>query len=143
MAVRKKVKFRAAGANFDTESEVTMPSFSYSNDGLAQLIVNAWSNQNYRVALLERNLGTGRPTANAVKKATEEVNSLGGLSLKRAVVISEAEHDNHYTMENDDEVVFVLPNVGRQPAPPPNNNPTQQELLATAKLLMACTPNGI
>ena len=143
MAIRKKVKFRAAGANFDTVSEVTTPSFSYSNDGLAQLIVNAWTQPNFKSQLLERNPGTGRPTNNAVKAATEAVNSLGDFSLKRAVVISEAEHDGNYTMEDDDEVVFVLPNESRQPAPAPAPAPSPADLLRTAKLLMACTPNGI
>jgi len=143
MGIRKKVKFRAAGATFDTVSEVTVPSFSYNNPGLADLIVKAWTDDPFRDALLERNPGTGRPTANAVKKATEQVNSFGKLTLKRAVVISEAEHDGNYTMEDDDEVVFVLPNKGRQPAPPPSSAPTPAELLETAKLLMSCTPNGI
>jgi hypothetical protein len=39
-------------------------------------------------------------------------------------------------MENDLEVVFVLPNQNRV-----KNHPTN--ILDTAKLLMACTPNGI
>lgn len=143
MAIRKKVKFRAAGASYDTISEITMPSFSYSNEGLAELIVKAWSDTNFTDELLERNPGTGRPTTAAVKAATDAVNTFGKLSIKRAVIISEAEHDGHYTMENDDEVVFVLPNKGRQPAPPPSSAPTPTELLNTAKLLMACTPNGI
>ena len=39
-------------------------------------------------------------------------------------------------MENENDVVFVLPNKGRI-------DPTGGNLLNTAKLLMACTPNGI
>jgi hypothetical protein len=39
-------------------------------------------------------------------------------------------------MQDDKEVVFVLPNFNRV-----KNNPAN--LLETAKLLMACTPNGI
>jgi hypothetical protein len=45
-------------------------------------------------------------------------------------------HD--YTMQSDDEVVFVLPNESRIVA-----GATQSELLESAKMLMACTPNGI
>jgi hypothetical protein len=52
-------------------------------------------------------------------------------------VITEAEHDHDYTMQNDQEVVFVLPNPERV-TPRPG-----QSLLDTARLLMACTPNGI
>jgi hypothetical protein len=39
-------------------------------------------------------------------------------------------------MQSDDEIVFVLPDTKRVKTPPAN-------LLDTAKLLMACTPNGI
>jgi hypothetical protein len=56
--------------------------------------------------------------------------------LKRAVIISEAEHDDGYTMETPDDVVFVLPNPTRVVL-------TGTSLLESAKLLMACTPNGI
>jgi hypothetical protein len=56
--------------------------------------------------------------------------------LKRAVIISEDEHDRGYTMEFEDDVVFVLPRKSRLGAGGAN-------LLETAKLLMACTPNGI
>jgi hypothetical protein len=55
--------------------------------------------------------------------------------LKRAVIISEKEHDDGYTMEFEDDVVFVLPRKTRLG--------TGADLLNTAKLLMACTPNGI
>jgi hypothetical protein len=142
MAIRKKVKHRKHGATDDAVSEVTIPSFSYSNDGLAQLIINAWADPNgFKKNLLDRHTNTGYPTALAYKTATDAVNSLANMSLKRAVVISEQEHDDHYTMQHDEEVVFVLPNADRQPAAGPA--PSQPELLETAKLLMACTPNGI
>jgi hypothetical protein len=54
----------------------------------------------------------------------------------RAVIISEDEHDNGYTMETVNDVVFVLPNKDRAVL-------TGANLLNTAKLLMSCTPNGI
>jgi hypothetical protein len=116
--------------------EVTMPVFSYfPNDGLAQLIVDAWTDPGQ---LLDRDPHTGNPTAGAVQEATQKVNSLGGFNLQRAVVISEQEHDNDYTMQTDTEVVFVLPNANRKAA-----GGTGLSLLNTARLLMACTPNGI
>jgi hypothetical protein len=141
VGIRKKVK----KGKHDTETDVTQPVFSYSNPGLAQLIVNAWTDTppGFRANLLDRHPVTGLPTATAVKTATNAVNGLGGCSLKSAVVITEAEHDDDYTMQNPDEVVFVLPNDTRQPAPPPAPAPTTPQLLETAKLLMAGTPNGI
>jgi hypothetical protein len=63
-----------------------------------------------------------------------------GFDLKRAVVITEDEHDNDYYL-NEDEVVFVLPDPDRlEPAPTPGR---PANLLRTAKLLMACAPSGI
>jgi hypothetical protein len=54
----------------------------------------------------------------------------------RAVIITEDEHDDDYTSEDELEVVFVLPKLERVVSTPAH-------LLETAKLLMACTPNGI
>jgi hypothetical protein len=74
------------------------------------------------------------PTPAAVQAATLAVNA-AGFNLQRAVVISEKEHDADYQMQADNEVVFVLPNQDRVfPG---------RSLLETARLLMACTPNGI
>jgi hypothetical protein len=116
---------------------VTMPVFSYGpNDGLAQLIVDAWSNESFRKSLLERDTTNPKkpPTPAAVQAATLAVNA-AGFNLQRAVVISEKEHDADYQMQADNEVVFVLPNQDRVfPG---------RSLLETARLLMACTPNGI
>ena len=74
-------------------TDVTMPSFSFGpNDGLAELIVQAWTIKDFRDQLLERD-NTQRPTNGAVKSATDAVNA-AGFNLKRAVVISEKEHDS-------------------------------------------------
>ena len=120
-------------------SDVTVPSFSYApNENLAQLIVQTWSIPTLSDQLLERD-GAGRPTPLAVQTATDAVNA-AGFNLKRAVVISEKEHDGDYTMgDAASEVVFVLPDpvrlgTGFVPG---------QSLLETARLLMSCTPNGI
>ena len=88
--------------------------------------------------LLQRDINNN-PTTTAVQQATNQVNTLGGFNLVRAVVISEEEHDNDYVMQDqfaDTEVVFVLPNNTRIDL-------DGVHLLETAKLLMACTPNGI
>jgi len=39
VAIRKKVRYRRHGEVHDTETDVTMPVTSYSNPGLAELIV--------------------------------------------------------------------------------------------------------
>ncbi|WP_141688048.1 hypothetical protein [Bradyrhizobium paxllaeri] len=128
-----------------TPDTVTIPSFSFSpNDGLAEMIVEAWSNEDFRSKLLEREtpLNPGdspKPTDIAVQIATSSVNARG-FNLKRAVVISELEHDrDNYVMQDANEVVFVLPDQTRIGTP----FASRSSLLDTARLLMACTPNGI
>jgi hypothetical protein len=118
-------------------TEATVPSFSFSpNDSLAQLIVDAWVQDDFRDALLERELDKTTVTPAAAREAKVAL-AARGFYLERPVVITEAEHDNHYTMQADNEVVFVLPNLDRvKPRP-------GQSLLDTARLLMSCTPNGI
>ncbi len=132
MAIRKKVKDKRPHVPANTTSDVAVPVFSYPpSDGLAQVIVDAWANPGH---LLDRD-SKGNPTPVAVQEATTKVNA-AGFDLKRAVVISEEEHDNDYYMQGDEEVVFVLPDKVRVKTP-------AAHLLETAKLLMACTPNGI
>jgi hypothetical protein len=173
MGIRRKVRFRRQGAAYDTDTDtVTTPVMSYTNAGLAELIVRAWNNDAFnwpavpglpptslgspgfpgwpagsvpklRKALLERDTVTKLPTADAVMVATNAVNILAKMDLQRAVVITEAEHDDDYTMQADNEVVFVLPDETRAVFSRPIAANTPAGLLETAKLLMACTPNGI
>jgi len=137
MAIKKPVPHPTmAGATQD----LTLPAFSFApNDALAELIVEAWANKTFRDGLLERDKANPKkPTDAAVQLATSSVNACG-FNLKRAVVISEAEHDADYTMTGPDEVVFVLPDYTRLGTPPV----APGSLLNTARILMACTPNGI
>ena len=127
MAIMKRVK--------GLKDPITVPTFNFGpNDGLAQLIVEAWTNDALREGLLERD-NRDLPTASAVALATAAVNASGGFSLSRAVIISEEEHDRDYVSSDANEVVFVLPNPKRAVGP--------SSLVNTARLLMACTPNGI
>ncbi|MGY4629007.1 hypothetical protein [Bradyrhizobium sp. USDA 4486] len=123
--------------------EITVPEFAIPPDavpGIAQVIVNAWNNDASLANILDRNpsgANKGCATPTAVNQATAAINAaFPGFNLKRAVIISEDEHDAGYTMETADDVVFVLPNPSRVVL-------TGTHLLESAKLLMACTPNGI
>jgi hypothetical protein len=131
MSIIKMVpdKSRAGGA----KKHLVLPAFSFEpTNELAQLIVDAWNKPG---KLLERDPRTLLPTKPAVDEATKRIKK-AGYDLSRAVIITEAEHDNDYIMQSDDEIVFVLPNQKRMATSTTN-------LLDTVKLLMACTPNGI
>jgi hypothetical protein len=136
MAVIRLMPAKAAPANLPANTvarDITQPTLSYPDTDLPRVIVEVWTNPGI---IMQRQ--DGLPTDAAVEAATALINSETGMNLSRAVIITEEEHDNDYTMQNADEVVFVLPNRTRAGA-----NSTQYQLLETAKLLMACTPNGI
>ena len=143
MAIHKRVKDPHKHAPAGATMDVTVPSFSYPpSDKLAQLIVDAWKNVPFptptspglKDLLLDRD-AKGDPTNTALKAARDRL-KLADFDLKSAVVISEEEHDADYYTSDPDEVVFVLPKESRPDMGGAN-------LLNTAKLLMACTPNGI
>ncbi|HEY8442213.1 MAG TPA: hypothetical protein VIK79_12300 [Xanthobacteraceae bacterium] len=122
--------------------EITVPEFAMPPDavpGIAQVIVDAWNGVASLDKILQRETtgaNKGMATQIAVNQATAAINAAApNFDLKRAVIITEDEHDTGYTMETPDDVVFVLPNKSRLGA--------GANLLNTAKLLMACTPNGI
>jgi hypothetical protein len=136
VAIIKRVDDHRPSAAPGAKRDITQPSFSYApTDALADVIVRAWSDNNLYSVLMQRD-SAGGPTTTAVTAATTAING-AGFDLERAVIISEQEHDDDYKMRADNEVVFVLPNKDRAKSTP------QHSLLATAKLLMACTPNGI
>jgi hypothetical protein len=100
--------------------------FSYSpNDSLAQMIVDAWVDDTFRALLLD-------------PKNAKSLLAQRGIHLDSPVVITENEYYQDHTLKSDNEVVFVLPDKQRLGTVPPGQN-----LLDTARLLMACTPNGI
>lgn len=149
MGIHKKIRRR----NNQLTHDAAVPTFSMPPDpNLAQVIVDAWVNANFAytkpdgstetvklgTALMDRD-NKGNPTQKAFDVATQKIRKALNVDLKRAVVISEDEHDNDYYLDAD-EVVFVLPDPDRLNPPP---NTSSANLLATAKLLMACTPNGI
>jgi hypothetical protein len=111
--------------------------FSYHpNDSLAQLVVEAWVDKDFRELLLARE--KGKVTADAARYAKASLAGRG-LYLQHPVVITEDEYNRGYHMQDPTEVVFVLPDQPRVAMTPPPG----QSLLETARLLMACTPHGI
>jgi hypothetical protein len=153
MAIVKKV----TDSNHPSEKKhLVLPAFSFAtNDAsatnLANMIIDAWANVPFTftppggnpitvplgATLIQRDANK-LPTVLAKQTALARVQQAGFANLTGAVVITEVEHDNNYIMQSDSEIVFVLPDQGRV-----NMAPTGQTLLDTAKLLMACTPNGI
>lgn len=102
--------------------------FSYvPNDALAQLVIDAWVNPVIKAKLLDR-------------ATAAEVFAARGFywndTFRKPVVITEAQYNAHYYQQDENEIVFVLPQHD-------GTCPPGQNLLDTAKLLMGLTPNGI
>ncbi len=123
--------------------DLTVPEFAMPPDavpGIAQVIVDAWNGAASLNKILDRvqsGAKKGMATPDAVTQATTAINAANPkYNLQRVVIITEDEHDSGYTMETEDDVVFVLPKKSRVDL-------TGASLLNSAKLLMACTPNGI
>jgi hypothetical protein len=123
--------------------DMTVPEFAMPPDavpGIAQVIVDIWQNKPGLDKIFDRNqtgAHKGMATQDAVDQATVAINAAAPkFNLQRAVIIKEEEHDAGYTMQTENDVVFVLPR-------PERADLTGTDLLNTAKLLMACTPNGI
>ena len=112
-----------------TDEEQRVAEFSYQNDALADLIVKAWTDTTFYDKLIKQN------TEDKRSKAAKDALDARGVNLTAPIVITEDEYYEGYTMWDDAGVVFVLPNAARAD--------TTKPLLEVAKLLMACTPNGI
>ena len=124
-----KHKAGSSGAN---PANVKVADVSYQNDELAALIVRAWTDQ---PAGFSNSLLTGQPLQRMAAAQT----ALQGLpihpiGLASPIVITEDEYNDGWESDSDDQVVFVLPNATRQ---------SGINLVETAKMLMACVPNGI
>jgi hypothetical protein len=122
--------------------ELTVPEFAMPPDavpGIAQVIVDIWqqTKPNLDKIVTERVNGVASPTA--IQQATDAINAADPkFKLWRVEIITEDEHDAGYTTEDVNAVVLVLPNKDRV-----KDTTTSTSLLNSAKLLMACTPNGI
>ena len=121
-----KHKAGSSGAN---PANVKVADVSYQNDELAALIVKAWTDQPTSDSLL-----TGQPLQRmAAAQTSLHSLPLHPIDLASPIVITEDEYDAGWEADDDNQIVFVLPNRARQAG----------DLLENAKLLMACVPNGI
>ncbi|HUL88545.1 MAG TPA: hypothetical protein VLU23_10230 [Pseudolabrys sp.] len=113
------------------DPDVKVADFSYQSDKLAEIITLAWiNNGNY----------AGQLTDHTTNFAKTELENRAGIKLKNPVVLTEDEYNDGWQMVGDDEVIFVLPDVSRVKKTAAD---TSASLLETAKMLMACVPNGI
>jgi hypothetical protein len=112
----------------DSTKNEEVADFTYApNDSLAQMIVDAWVDPEFKKVLLN--------PANAKALFATRGFYWNG-TTRKPVVITEEEYNAGYSMKHHDEIVFVLPT--HNGACPPG-----QTLLNTARLLMAATPHGI
>lgn len=122
-------KHKRPGSN---DPDVKLADFSYQNVEIAAMIVKAWTDPNFRDGLVGDATNVSIPTrkANAIAALGALAHPIG---LTSPIVLTEAEYDDGWDSDDPDQVVFVLPNRPRQSG----------DLLESAKLLMACVPNGI
>jgi hypothetical protein len=112
----------------DKDQKSKVADFSLApSDSLAQMVVDAWVNEDYKKMLLKRE--------NA-KALFAERGYFWSSATKTPVVITEDAYNSGHSVDHPNDLVFVLPNHD-------GKCPPGQTLLETARLLMACTPNGI
>jgi hypothetical protein len=108
--------------------------FTYEpNDALAQMIVDAWVDKHFKSLLLK---GTNDQRRDAAKALFGTRGFFWDGTTRVPIVISEEEYNDGWVQSHPDEICFVLPNHS-------GICPPGQNLLETARLLMAATPNGI
>lgn len=113
------------------EPDVKVADVSYTSAGLARIVARAWiNNNNYKRDLLSNN----------TQFIQTQILNEASLKLQNPVVITEKEYNDGWDQDSDNQVVFVLPDVERVNK---TNQDTEDTLLETAKMLMACVPNGI
>ena len=120
------------GSSGTNKADVKVADVSYQNEELAAMIVRAWTDQpaGFQNSLL---VGSSLQRMAAAQAALQGF-PIHPIGLASPIVITEDEYNDGWECDNDEQVVFVLPNAARQ---------SGTNLLETAKMLMACVPNGI
>jgi hypothetical protein len=128
----RKQEKRERGIFKHGDPDVKVADFSYQNDEIAQyIVVRCWTNDPFRDSLV----GAATPMNQRQNNAQNALRTLPTkpVNLRSVIVITEDEYNDGWEQDDDDQVVFVLPNESRQTG----------NLVETAKLLMAIVPNGI
>ena len=128
------------GKQPNVDADIKVADFSYQNDDIAkEIIVKAWSDPVFLATLLgDQTPNHVQQPAEITARITAAVTALSALpnkpvTLKSAIVLTEAEYNEGWDVDDQDQVVFVLPRRERATG----------NLLETAKMLMACVPNRI
>ena len=116
----------------DATLQDKVADFSYQNDALAEMIVEAWIDPTFETEVATRLANGSSPKAKAELEAR-------GFYFSNPVVVTETEYNNGFHLTDPQTgIVFVIPDRSRVGTPPKH-----QSLLDTARMLMAITPNGI
>ena len=121
------------------DPDVKLADFSYQNDDIAkEIIVKAWgdlfsSPRCWEIKHQDTATTSGDYCPHHCRRNGASALPIKPVTLKSAIVLTEAEYDDGWDSDDPDQVVFVLPNRSRATG----------NLLETAKMLMACVPNGI
>jgi hypothetical protein len=116
------------------DPDVKVVDTSYTSEDLARMVAHAWKNTAFRDSLV----GSTVPVNTRAANAKTDLENNRGILLDKVIVITEDEYDAGWQQDDEDEVVLVLPNRDRV-----KTSASETDLLETAKLLMACVPNGI
>jgi hypothetical protein len=130
----KKINHKQHGVwkSDSNDLDERVADFSYQSDALAELVVTAWTNTTFRNQLVDMALSIPTRINNAKTALAGR-----GINLTNPIVLTESEFAEGWVRDSNDQVVFVLPDPARV------TMTAGTPLLETAKLLMACTPNGI
>jgi hypothetical protein len=108
------------GAGGPNNPDVKVADFSYQNDDIAkEIIVKAWGDAVFRGTLLgDQTQGHVQNQQEIDARITAAVTALSALpnkpvTLKSTIVLTEAEFNEGWDMDDPDQVVFVLPNRSR------------------------------
>jgi hypothetical protein len=145
-ARKRGIYLNKKGNDADTNLVDKVADFSYESDALAKLIVEMWLGQHPDLTDTTKTLLQRSATAKTTLDAF-------GVHFQKPIVITEVEYDAGFSLADvtfpdgtdmTTGVVLVVPDSKRANvtvANPPGGSSV--DLLETAKMLMAVTPNGI
>src|SRR5262245_47830574 len=92
------------------DPDVKVVDTSYTSDDLAKMVIAIWKDPTGLGAKLT---GSNLSSAKRSDNAKDELENNRGILLDHPIVITEDEYEAGWQQENENEVVFVLPNAKR------------------------------